>query len=695
MAIYVKTANGAKCLGEKVTQKKVIKALGYTPSDFDGDYNSLDNKPDIIDDGNSSLIITDPNGNIIAKIDENGITTTNLNAEQGITSPNDTLEITDLNGNVILMIDKDGVHTVGLKIKNKSLDTIIEENTPSGDYNELENKPEILEDSSAVLNIVDSNGNIIATIDHKGVHSLNFYVGINDDEVALKKDIPADVSLDEVNEKISNLETATENLPTLESDVETLKTDVENLETNQATLQTNVGTLNTDVENIKNVQGVIQEDVNTLKTNQETTNTSIQNLQSEQNKLNDKVDNIIDDESDRIQFVDEQGNIVMEVDGTGLNVVDVKINGESIVGKYQPKLTAGAGITIDDTGVISSEQGKPINCAYMYSYYTYDDVLDYPDLDFSKAVSTYRMYEYNTYLTSITRDFSSAVNMKYMFDRCTNLKNAELVTPNVRNIKGIFMYCGALESVIIDTSKVKDMSYAFVGCKKLTNVEIDTSNVENMSYMFATTDDMSANYVSTNTTLKTIPLYNTSNVKNMTAMFLGCIAFENFPEIDTSNVESMSHMFYGGKQTNTTLPNLNTSLKNIKINTNSVKNMYSMFGGCAALEKVEMSKYNIEYSFTGADIFEHCYSLKIVIIREFGSSYVMSDAFKNCYHFNGTVNETYNPNGDKDGYIYVPSSMVDTLKAADGWSDYADQIRALEDHTVDGTTTGELDESKI
>ena len=353
MAIYVKTANGPKCLGEKVTQNKVIKALGYTPSDFDGDYNSLDNKPDIIDDGSSSLIITDPNGNIIAKIDENGITTTNLNAEQGITSPNDTLEITDLNGNVILMIDKDGVHTVGLKIKNKSLDTIIEENTPSGDYNELENKPEILEDGSAVLQIVDVNGNVIAMIDDKGVHSLNFYAGVDDNEVALKKDIPANVSLDEVNKKISNLETATENLPTLESDVEILKTNAENLETNQTTLQTNVGTLNTDVENIKTVQGVIQEDVNTLKTNQETTNTSIQNLQTEQNKLNDKVDNIIDDESDRIQFVDGNGNIVMEVDGTGLNVVDVKINGVLLSEKYQIKLTAGAGITIDDAGVIS------------------------------------------------------------------------------------------------------------------------------------------------------------------------------------------------------------------------------------------------------------------------------------------------------------------------------------------------------
>ena len=34
-------------------------------------------------------------------------------------------------------------------------------------------------------------------------------------------------------------------------------------------------------------------------------------------------------------------------------------------------------------------------------------------------------------------------------------------------------------------------------------------------------------------------------------------------------------------------------------------------------------------------------------------------------------------------------------KTASIWSTYASQIRALEDYTVDGTVTGELDPSKI
>lgn len=56
---------------------------------------------------------------------------------------------------------------------------------------------------------------------------------------------------------------------------------------------------------------------------------------------------------------------------------------------------------------------------------------------------------------------------------------------------------------------------------------------------------------------------------------------------------------------------------------------------------------------------------------------------------------------NKTGYIYVPRALLsdddatNDYRRATNWSTYADQFRALEDYTVDGTTTGELDESKI
>ena len=47
------------------------------------------------------------------------------------------------------------------------------------------------------------------------------------------------------------------------------------------------------------------------------------------------------------------------------------------------------------------------------------------------------------------------------------------------------------------------------------------------------------------------------------------------------------------------------------------------------------------------------------------------------------------------GYIYVPFEMIEKYKPSGNWQAYASQFRALEDYTVDGTITGELDMSKI
>ena len=46
-------------------------------------------------------------------------------------------------------------------------------------------------------------------------------------------------------------------------------------------------------------------------------------------------------------------------------------------------------------------------------------------------------------------------------------------------------------------------------------------------------------------------------------------------------------------------------------------------------------------------------------------------------------------------YIYVPRALVDSYKVATNWSSYASKFRALEDYTVDGTISGDLDETKI
>ena len=74
----------------------------------------------------------------------------------------------------------------------------------------------------------------------------------------------------------------------------------------------------------------------------------------------------------------------------------------------------------------------------------------------------------------------------------------------------------------------------------------------------------------------------------------------------------------------------------------------------------------------------NCKSLTKLIIRNMNTIPALySNAFSNCYHFTGTTNATYNPQGLKDGRIYVPDDKVDALKTATNWSKYADIIVPL------------------
>lgn len=104
------------------------------------------------------------------------------------------------------------------------------------------------------------------------------------------------------------------------------------------------------------------------------------------------------------------------------------------------------------------------------------------------------------------------------------------------------------------------------------------------------------------------------------------------------------------------------------------------FTNCVSLQNIDFPTITQikGVSFIG------CSSLSQVILRvETAATLSTKSAFDDTPIASGT------------GYIYVPSALVDTYKAATNWSTYADQFRALEDYTVDGTITGELDESKI
>lgn len=137
-----------------------------------------------------------------------------------------------------------------------------------------------------------------------------------------------------------------------------------------------------------------------------------------------------------------------------------------------------------------------------------------------------------------------------------------------------------------------------------------------------------------------------------------------------------------------------------------IKALYSnMFWNCCSIKKIygDLSKVTAINSscfmYSNIERFDY-YLPKLETIN--------ANAFNSCLMFialalrNETLVTLANANALTNthiykgtGYIYVPKALIEEYKAATNWVTYANQFRALEDYTVDGTITGALDESKI
>ena len=106
---------------------------------------------------------------------------------------------------------------------------------------------------------------------------------------------------------------------------------------------------------------------------------------------------------------------------------------------------------------------------------------------------------------------------------------------------------------------------------------------------------------------------------------------------------------------------------------------YIAFRGCTSLATVDLHVTNELWG----NPFQHCTSLDKLVLRNNAVCSLNSPAFEDT------------PIEAGSGYIFVPASLVDSYKTATNWSAYANQIRAIEDYTVDGTVTGELDFSAM
>ena len=206
MAVYIQTSNGLYPVGGQggqVTKDKIIEALGYTPSNFDGDYDSLNNKPEIIDDGSEELNIVDAKGNIVAKITNEGVQAVNFYVGQEKKEvalkeniSNET-NLEEINSKISkAMSDASSALTEAQEAKTTAEGKAPVSHTHS--YNNLTDKPDIsvnedgvmyVADNDNVVKYTDNRGNVIMSVDADGITVTDVKILINGNLVSLAEKI--------------------------------------------------------------------------------------------------------------------------------------------------------------------------------------------------------------------------------------------------------------------------------------------------------------------------------------------------------------------------------------------------------------------------------------------------------------------------------------------------------------------------
>ncbi|MBR2673941.1 MAG: BspA family leucine-rich repeat surface protein [Mogibacterium sp.] len=220
-------------------------------------------------------------------------------------------------------------------------------------------------------------------------------------------------------------------------------------------------------------------------------------------------------------------------------------------------------------------------------------------------------------------DLSNATNTGYMFDDCVELEEIKgyetFNTENVTKMSAMFRNCKLLKNLNLsrwDTSKVEMFGSMFAGCEELESLDIsgfDMTKAINIDNMF--------NGCAVLETLKLPKDKSKLKMKNLTtiaALFAGCKVLpqdtiqtivngihtekcENISDVFNSceMLESIDISHWKTEGTDPLLKDMHAlfcwckNLKDIKyptgLNTKNVKNMFAVFVGCEALEKIDVS----------------------------------------------------------------------------------------------------------
>ena len=288
------------------------------------------------------------------------------------------------------------------------------------------------------------------------------------------------------------------------------------------------------------------------------------------------------------------------------------------------------------------------------------------------AINSYTFYNCNS-LTNISLPQATSIG-EQAFYKCRSLTNIDipLVTsigeqafydcdslvdislPQVAYISSYaFNDCGYLTSINLpQATSIGERSFCY--CKSLTSINLPqaTSIGDGAFLSCYSLVDVSLPQV---TSIPRGAFYNCDSLININIPLVTSIGADAFyycgslKSITAPLVEELkTRAFYSCGLESCSFPNL------LGIRDKCFYNNYNLR---------ELDLPNIKY--IGSYAFSNCYSLIKVFI---GNACVLNstNAFDNCYHILGTKDSTYNPEGLKDGYIYVPASLLANYKGSWG-----------------------------
>ena len=180
MEAYIQLSNQLVKLSEDVTEENIINALGYKP--FNGIFSELIDSP-IIDDNSGEYNITDEQGNIITKINNEGILSTEVSAKDSngvIHKLTEKADIEHNHGTIKLTGDVSGesiIENDGTTIDVTVISDSHYHDTRYYTKNEISEEgvdtltTHVIRNASDEIRIVDNAGYTILVIDKNGVTS--------------------------------------------------------------------------------------------------------------------------------------------------------------------------------------------------------------------------------------------------------------------------------------------------------------------------------------------------------------------------------------------------------------------------------------------------------------------------------------------------------------------------------------------